>query len=63
MRGKTMLVVRWKITGRIMVFTNLGKLYSEFSSGILGIGRSSLHKKDLFEGYQNEIIEVYKFYI
>jgi hypothetical protein len=63
MRGKTMLVVRWKITGRIMVFTNLGKLYSEYTSSILGISRSALHKKDLFEGYQNNIIEIYKFYL
>ena len=60
MRSNTLICVRWKISGRIEIFNNLGKLYSTYSSGILGVSRCTLDRKDLFEGYQNNIVEIYK---
>jgi len=60
MRSQTVICVRWKLTGRIEVFTNLGKLYWKYSDAQLGVSRWTLNKKNLFEGYQNETIEVIK---
>lgn len=61
MRSNTIICVRWKLSGRIEIFHNLGKLYSQYNSSILGVNRNSLYRKDLYVGYQNDIIEVYKF--
>lgn len=60
MRSSTVICIRWKITGRIELFNNLGKLYSSYSDGILGVSRHTLNRKDLFEGFQNEFVEIYK---
>jgi hypothetical protein len=64
MRSTTIMVLRWKITGRIELFTNFGKLYAVYNKDMLGISRSSLYKKKktfIVDGYQNDIIELYKF--
>lgn len=63
MRSKTILIIRWKLTGRMQVFTNLGKLYSSYSSDHLGVSRFTLHRKNLFEGHQNDVVEIIKTYI
>lgn len=60
MRSSTIICIRWKLTGRIELFNNLGKLYSTYSGNILGVSRWTLDRKNLFEGYQNETIELYK---
>lgn len=60
MRSQTLLIVRWKLTGRMEVFVNLGKLYSQYNSSHLGVSRFTLDRKNLFEGYQNEIVEIVK---
>lgn len=60
MRSTTLICVRWKLTGRIEIFNNLGKLYTSYSGNTLGVSRWTLDRKDLFEGYQNDIIEIYK---
>lgn len=60
MRSSTIICIRWKLTGRIEVFSNLGKLYSSYSDSILGVSRYTLDRKDLFEGYQNDVVEIYK---
>lgn len=60
MRSSTLICIRWKLTGRIEIFNNLGKLYSSYSDGVLGVSRYTLDRKDLFEGYQNDVIEIYK---
>lgn len=60
MRSQTVICVRWKLTGRIETFTNLGKLYWRYADDQLGVSRWTLNKKDLFEGYQNEVVEVIK---
>lgn len=60
MRSQTVICVRWKLTGRIEVFTNLGKLYWKHNDEQLGVSRWTLNKKNLSEGYQNETIEVFK---
>lgn len=61
MRSNTIICIRWRLSGRIEIFHNLGKLYSEYNSSILGVTRFALYRKDLFTGYQNDIIELYKF--
>jgi hypothetical protein len=63
MRSNTIICVIWNLTGRIEHFVNLGKLYSHYSNDELGISRSSLNKKDLFEGYNNEFIKILKCYV
>ena len=60
MRGRTLICIRWKLTGRIEIFNNLGKLYSQYSSNYLDVSRGTLDRKDLFEGYQNDTVEIYK---
>lgn len=58
--SKTVILVNWKLTGRIEVFVNLGKLYSTYSGDILGVSRYTLDRKDLHEGYENDIIKLVK---
>ena len=60
MRYKTVVYVKWKLTGRFELFINLGKLYSSHNETTLGVSRHTLNKKDLFSGYQNDTIEVFK---
>jgi hypothetical protein len=60
MRSETIIYLRWKLTGRIDFFVNLGKLYSYYTDVEMGVSRHTLNKKDLFEGYENSIIEVRK---
>jgi hypothetical protein len=60
MRSSTLICIRWKLTGRIEIYNNLGKLYSTYSTNILGVSRGTLDRKNLFEGYQNDTIEIYK---
>lgn len=60
MRSQTAIIVRWKITGRIEIFSNLGKLYSSYGPSTLGVSRYTLDRKNLFDGYQNDIVEIIK---
>lgn len=60
MRSSTLICIRWKLTGRIEIYNNLGKLYSTYSTNNLGVSRGSLDRKNLFEGYQSDTIEIYK---
>ncbi len=63
MRSQTIIYIRWKLTGRIEHFVNLGKVYSYYKNNEVGISRASLDRKDLFSGYQNEVIEILKSYV
>lgn len=60
MRSKTAICVRWKLTGRIEIFVNLGKLFTQYSGTTLGVSRTTLDRRNLFEGYQNDIVEIVK---
>ena len=60
MRSQTVICIRWKITGRIETFVNLGKLYWTYNDSQLGVSRWTLNRKNLYEGYQNEIVEIIK---
>ena len=63
MRSNTIICVVWKLTGRIEHFVNLGKLYTYYGNDELGISRSSLNKKNLFNGYDTETIKILKCYV
>lgn len=63
MRSETIICVVWKLTGRIEHFVNLGKLYTYYGNDELGISRSSLNKKNLFNGYDTETIKILKCYV
>ena len=63
MRLKTIIYVRWKLSGRIEHFVNLGKLFDRHANEELGVSRYTLNKKNLFDGYQNDTIELRKFYL
>ena len=60
MRYKTVIHVKWRLTGRFELFINLGKLYSKYDESELGTSRHTLNKKDLYTGYRNDTIEVFK---
>lgn len=60
MRSKTIIVLRWVLSGRIEVFHNLGKLYLKYPDDMIGITRHGLSKKNLKNGYHNSTVEVYK---
>jgi len=59
-RSQTVICIRWKLTGRIENFVNLGKLFSSYDQSILGVSRYTLDRKNLFEGFQNEVVEIIK---
>jgi hypothetical protein len=63
MRSQTVICVRWKLTGRIEHFVNLGKLYQYHSQSLLGVSRYTLDRKNLFDGYQNDAVEIIKSYV
>jgi hypothetical protein len=63
MRSQTVICIRWKLSGRIEVFVNLGKVFTKYSNSELGVSRSSLDRKDLFGGYQNGSVEILKSYV
>jgi hypothetical protein len=63
MRSQTVICVRWKLSSRIEVFVNLGKLFTNYSGNQLGVSRSTLDRKNLFDGYQNDTIEIFKSYV
>ena len=60
MRYKTVVYVKWKLTGRFELFINLGKLYAVHNETSLGVSRHTLNKKDLYSGYHNDTVEVFK---
>lgn len=60
MRNSYVIGVYWKISGRIEVFSNLGKLYSKYDGSILGISKWTLHRKNLSEGWENDIVKIQK---
>ena len=63
MRSQTVICVRWKLTGRIEHFVNLGKLYTQYRNNEVGVSRGSLDRKDLYSGYQNDVVEILKSYV
>ena len=63
MRSQTVIVIRWKMTGKVESFVNLGKLFYNYDSGQLGVSRFTLDRKDLFDGYQNDAVEITKCHV
>ncbi len=57
---RTALYIRWKATGRMELFVNLGKLYSQYDQEQLGVSRNTLSKKNLYSGYSNEYVDIFK---
>ena len=63
MRSQTVILVLWKLTDRIEVFVNLGKLYSYYDNNQIGVSRWTLDRKNLFDGYENDIVSISKIYV
>ena len=57
---KTVIFLKWKISGRIEHFVNLGKLYSFYKENEIGIPRNTLSRKDLTIGFENDIVYILK---
>ena len=51
------------MTGKVESFVNLGKLFYNYDSGQLGVSRFTLDRKDLFDGYQNDAVEITKCHV
>lgn len=63
MRSQTVIYIRWKLTNRVEVFVNLGKLYAHYNNDELGVSRWTLDRKDLYDGYETEFIEIKKVFV
>lgn len=59
-RTSTVICLRWKSSGSIEHFSNLGKLYKKYDAEKLGVSRFTLDRKDLWSGYHNADIEIIK---
>ncbi len=62
-RTSTVICLRWISSGSIEHFTNLGKMYRKYDAKKLGVSRFTLNKKELYGGYQNDIVEIVKSFI
>lgn len=60
MRSNTVICLRWKMSGRIEHFVNLGKLFTYYSGGDLQVNRSKLNRTNLFSGYENSTVQIFK---
>lgn len=56
----TIILVRWNITGKVRIFKNIISLY-KYHNEDLNVSRWTLYKKDLFEGYQNDVVQIKKY--
>lgn len=63
MRSNTIICVRWKISGRIEHFTNLGKLFAYYTPDDIEVNRTKLNRTNLFDGYENSTVQIIKTYI
>lgn len=63
MRNNTIIFLRWKLSNRVEIFVNLGKLYSTYKPDEIGVSRSQLNRKNLYEMYENDTIQLQKCYI
>jgi len=63
MRSQTVIYIRWKLTGRIEHFINLGKLFSRYGNNEIGVSRGSLDRKNLYDGFKNDTVEIIKSYV
>jgi hypothetical protein len=63
MRSNTVICVRWKLSGRLEHFVNLGKLYTYYTGDDLVVSRSKLNRRNLFDGFHNDTIEIVKTYV
>lgn len=59
-RTTTVISLRWKADNLIEVFVNLGKLFAKYDAEKLGVSRFTLDRKDLKEGYENDVIALRK---
>jgi len=59
-RTKTVISLLWKADNCFEVFVNLGKLFAKYEAEKLGVSRFTLDRKDLKEGYENEIVALRK---
>ncbi len=62
-RTTTVISLYWKADNLIEVFVNLGKLFAKYDAKKLGVSRFTLDRKDLKEGYENDVIALRKLQI
>lgn len=60
MRNRILICVYWKITGRLEVYTTMTKLYEKHEDTILGVSKWTLYRKNLFEGWENDVVKIQK---
>ena len=63
MIGDKVIMVFWKISGRIDMFHKLSRIYDVYPNNEVGTSIHSLYRKNLEEGYENDtvVIRKYKF--
>lgn len=60
MYSNTVILISWKLSGRLEAYVNLGKLYAKYPTEVIGVSRHTLHRKDLYDGYENDIVRIMK---
>ena len=63
MVNKTIICLVWKLSGRIEIFTTLGKLYKNYNADTIGLSIHTLTRKNLFEGWENDTMKITKLHI
>jgi len=63
MRNATIIFLRWKLSNRVEIFVNLGKLYSTYTPNEIGVSRSQLNRRNLYDMYENDTVQIQKCYI
>lgn len=56
----TVILVRWNITGKIRIFKSIASLY-KYHNEDLNVSKWTLYSRNLFEGYQNDIVYIKKY--
>jgi hypothetical protein len=57
---KTIIYIKWLGTGDVEHFRNLSNLYKKYDITRLGVSIHTLNRKNLTQGYKNEIVEIIK---
>lgn len=60
---KAVVYLRWKLSGSIEIYSTLGGLFDDYDSYQIGVSRHTLNRRDLFYGYENDLIEIKKCYL
>ena len=60
MYNKSIIHLKWKLSGRIDIFTTLSGLFKTYNADLIGISIHSLYRVDLYKGWENDTVIIRK---